>query len=180
MAVFDKLDREMFNRLDWNILKNGAISLYLKPSILETDCVWFREHDYHLYFFDCTQWKTQEDFYDAAKITLHLPDYCGGNLDSFNDCLYSIDIPQEGDAVIIFSRFDAFWQRWRTFSAEILDIFEKHSRQFLLFGCRLIVLIQSDHPNISFQPLGACPVLLNPTEQLMKMREDMARKRGSY
>ena len=179
MGLFEMSDPETFNQLDWKILKNGAISIYLKPNILEEACTWFHEHNYRLYFFDCTQWKTQEDFYDAARKVLNLPDYFAGNLDSFNDCLYSVDILKKDDVVIIFSRFDVFWQRWRIFSAEILDIFERHSRYFLLSGRHLIVLIQSDHPNISFQPLGARPVLLNPGDRLIKIREIWARRKNS-
>jgi hypothetical protein len=92
------------------------------------------------------------------------------NFDAFADCFWDIDIPQEG-AVLVFSRFDAFWQRWRTFAFDLLDLLERRSRSCLLFGKRLIILVQSNHANISFQPVGACPVLLNPTEELIRMKQ---------
>lgn len=170
MAVFDETDPERPNRLDWKILQNGAITLYFDSHVLEEACIWFREHDYRLYLFDGTRLKTPDDFYAIAKDILSLPEYCGGNLDSLRDCLWSLDVPQEGGTVLVFSRFDVLWQRWRTFSFDLLDLLEEEARRFLLFGRRLIVLVQSDHSNMSFQPVGARPVLLNPTEALMKMK----------
>lgn len=173
MAVFDEADPERPNRLDWQILRNGAVTLYFDAKVLEEACIWFQEHHYRLYRFDGTQWKTPDDFYDAARGILGLPEYCGNNLDSLRDCLWSIGVPQEGGAILVFSRFDAFWQQWRTFSFDLLDILEEQSRKFLLFGQRLIILVQSDHSNLSFQPVGARPVLLNPTESFIKMKQNL-------
>jgi RNAse (barnase) inhibitor barstar len=179
MAVFDELDPERPNRLDWKILRDGAISLYFDSNALEEACAWFCEHNYHLYMFDCTQWRTQKDFYDAAITILHLPDYCGDNLDSIKDCLWSMEVPQEGGAAIIFSRFDILWQQWPIFSSNLLDVLEEQSRGFLLFGRRLIVLIQSDYPDISFQTTKIRHIALNPAEQLMRTREVLKKTQQS-
>jgi len=170
MAVFDEADLQRPDQLDWKILQNGAISLYFDRKVLHEACTWFRNHGYQLYLFDCTQWKTLENFYKAAKDILNLPEYCGGNLDSFRDCLWSIDIPQESGAVMVFTGLETFYRRWQDFSFELLDILEKQSRDFLLFGRRFIVLIQSNHPNLSFQPVGARPIVLNPEEQEIHLR----------
>ena len=104
MAVFDEADPERPNRLGWQILRNGAVTLYFDAKVLEEACVWFREHHYRLYRFDGTQWKTPDDFYDAARGILGLPEYCGNNLDSLRDCLWSIDVPQEGGAILVYDR----------------------------------------------------------------------------
>lgn len=105
MAVFDETDPEWPNQLDWKILQNGAITLYYDSGILREARTWFCEHHYRLYMFDGTQWKTPYDFYDTARDVLGLPDHCGSNLDSFRDCLWSIDVPQEGGAVLVDAPF---------------------------------------------------------------------------
>jgi len=46
----------------------------------------------------------------------------------------------------------------------VLDIVEVNSRRFSLFGRRLIALVQSDDPSLSFDPVGARPVVWNPRE----------------
>ena len=41
---------------------------------------------------------------------------------------------------------------------------EEISRGFLLTGQRFIVLVQSNDTKLTFDPIGARPVILNPTE----------------
>jgi hypothetical protein len=47
MTVFDLSNPEQFNQLDWKILQNGAVSLYIDHAILTDDCIWFGEQHYH-------------------------------------------------------------------------------------------------------------------------------------
>jgi RNAse (barnase) inhibitor barstar len=170
MAPFARSDSERPNRLDWQILLNGAISLYINQSTLEDASAWFREHQYHIYRFDCRTWKTEETFYEDVRETFTLPEYCGGNLDSLNDCLGEIAIPYDSGAACIFFRFDTFARRYPQLAQGLLEIVEVNSRRFLLFGSRLIALVQSNDPKITFKPVGACPVLLNPVEFRNKIR----------
>ena len=53
----------------------------------------------------------------------------------------------------------------------VLDIFAGQARHALLFGCRLICLVQTDDPRIDFSPVGATPVAWNDAEWLNSSRE---------
>jgi RNAse (barnase) inhibitor barstar len=170
MAAFEQTDTERLKRLDWQILLNGANSLFRQRIVLDEACKWFDEHRYLTYRFNCTQWTTEEAFYASVRETLNLPDYCGGNLDSLSDCLIDIVIPNDGGAIFVFDHFNAFVKRYAQLAQGLLDIIEINSRRFLLTGRRLINLVQLDEPQTSFEPVGACPVLLNPIEYRNKIR----------
>lgn len=171
MAVFDRSKPPGPLQLDWGILLNGAISLFVKHDSLEEACQWFFEHQYQLYRFDCTDWKSERDFFDIVYSVLNLPAYCGRNLDAFDDCLIDLDVPYEGGAVLVFFRFDKFAGRCPEFAQDVLDTIEKTSRKFLLTGLRLIALVQSNDRHISFQSVGACAIVLNPWEFRDSIRE---------
>jgi RNAse (barnase) inhibitor barstar len=171
MSAFEVSDLERFQRLDWTILQTGAISLYWKQDILEEACRWFRDNQYVIHNFDCTQWKSEEDFHTEVSLTLGFPEYYGCNLDAFNDSLSCIEIQTKGGMVLVFHRFDTFARTFPRAAYIILDIIECNSRGFLLTGQRLIALVQSNDPEISFDPVGARPVAWNPKEWPKKNRE---------
>jgi len=170
MASFERTDPERPNRLDWQILLNGAISLYVSRIALDEACKWFQEHEYLMYRFDCTQWTTEEALYARMRETLNLPDYCGGNLDSLSDCLIDITISYDGGAIVVFDHFSAFVKRYPQLAQGLLDVIEINSRRLLLTGYRLIALVQVDDPKMAFAPVGACPILLNPLEYRKKIQ----------
>src|SRR2546427_727403 len=116
MPAFERLDHEHVNRLDWQILQNGAISLYIDHTTLEEACQWFQEQHYALYRFDCREWKTEQDFHLAVSQVLNFPGYYGHNLDAFNDCVLNLDIPPQSGCILVFFRFDIFAQRFPRFT----------------------------------------------------------------
>jgi RNAse (barnase) inhibitor barstar len=164
MAVFNH-ERD-YRRLDLNILRKGAIELYSNRTLLEEACQWFRGENYHVFVFQCAGWESTNDFHEAISNTLHFPDYYGLNLDAFNDCLAYIDVPQESGCLLVFYCFDLFAKKFPHFAYDVLDIIEINSRRFLLYGERLIALLQSDDPNISFKPVGARSISLNQKRTL--------------
>lgn len=171
MALFDSADTTRFQRLDWQILQNGAISLYHDHAILEGAYDWFHQQQYRLYRFDCTQWASPDDFHRDIGLTLGFPDYYGQNLDAFNDCLIDIDVPYNSGGLLVFFRFDAFAKRNFQLAQTVLDIIQDNSRRFLLAGQRLIALVQSDDTQLAFEPVGACPVIFNPVERMNRLRQ---------
>jgi RNAse (barnase) inhibitor barstar len=177
MAVFDLSNPEQFDQLDWKILQNGAVSLYLDPNILEADCTWFRDRNYREYRFDGTAWLTREDFYTAMDQQLTLP-YSSGNLDTLRDLLMDLEVPHESGTIFVFWRFDLFTRRFTKDTYNILNVMEEISRGFLLTGQRFIVLVQSNDPKITFDPVGAHPVILNPTENIRHMRHTLKKVNG--
>ena len=102
---------------------------------------------------DGGRWSTDKDFHEDARRVLGFPDYYGANLDAFNDCLG--DLPPHGEGtVLVFQHFDRFVQRDRPVAQAVLDIVARTSRGFLVGGRRMLALVQSDDPEIRFEPVG--------------------------
>jgi len=67
-----------------------------------------------------------------------------GNLDAFNDGLSGYPFPPSNKAVLALVGFHSLVRANKNSSDVVLDLLEYHSRQFLLFSKRLIVLVQTD------------------------------------
>jgi hypothetical protein len=72
--------------------------------------------------------------------------------------------------VVVLERFDQLYSRTPEWAWTFLDIFASQSRRHLLFGERLLVLLQSDDPRLLVRPVGACPVGWNRREWLDSSR----------
>lgn len=165
MASFDRGDPELPGRLDWQILQNGSISLCLDQDIFLKICAWFRNQGYFIYDFDCSLWKTELDFHKSVSQTFKFPEYYGENLDALNDCLIDIEIPLTSGALIAFKHYDIFAKHNAQFSNDVLDILANQTRRFLLFGQRLIILLQvNKSERYLYHSVGNQVILLNPWE----------------
>jgi len=169
MAIF-RNDPEEFQRLDWAILENGAVTLYFRPQVLAADVHWLREHGYRVDTFDCSAWIGASEMHEALSSQLEFPGYYGRNLNALNDCLSDIEIPDEGGRVLVFNRYDFFAAKDAQVAWSVLNIMEINSRRLLLLGKRLITLVQSDDPAISFEPVGGHAVMWNRREWLNESR----------
>jgi hypothetical protein len=65
--------------------------------------------------------------------------------------------------------FDAFVGSDRH-CAYLLDIFASQARSAALIGNRMMCLLHSNDPRLSFEPVGAMPVLWNDAEWLDSKR----------
>jgi hypothetical protein len=166
VAVFaDTLDH--LQRLDFQILRDGGISFYRAEAVLVEDLAWFAAQGYSVTRFDCASWTTLMQMHAELQAHLEFPTYYGRNLDALNDCLSDLKISDAGGRVVVFGRLDIFVSRGDAFrmAAEgVLDVFIVASRRAMLFGRRLIVLIQSEDRNLSFAPLGGCTAIWNRRE----------------
>jgi RNAse (barnase) inhibitor barstar len=169
MAPF-RNEPEEWQRLDWRILQNGAVSLYYRREILEADAAWFKSERYVIYELDCAPWQTLDLLHDSISSVLAFPNYYGRNLDALHDCLSDLEIPDVSGAVLMFLHFDQLVRRFPKVAQALLDIIETNSRRFLLTGHRLIALVQSDDPTIQFDPVGARLVSWNGAEWLSIQR----------
>ena len=169
MAVF-RNEPEEFQRLDWRLLQNGAVTLYFRPQVLEEDVEWLKRHNYRVDSFECSLWVGLSEMHEALSSGLEFPDYYGRNLNALNDCISDIEISEEGGRVLVFNKYDSFAARFPDVAWSILDILEINARLQLLFGRRLIVLVQSDDPEISFERVGGGAVSWNPREWLNSSR----------
>jgi len=160
MAHFPDDSNFLHGRLDWAILQNGWSSLYCKEDILEKDLSWFRDSGFTLIELDCSGWSSTVIIHASLSTALDFPDYYGNNWDALNDCLSGVPIPEEG-LVVVLRHFDQMQREW---GQTIADIFAGNSRRKLLFGRKLILLIQVDNRSFELSKVGGCPVLWNGRE----------------
>ncbi len=143
MAAFTE---DQQSHMDWEILRNSSVSLYLNRQYLEEDVQWFRENHYRVYAFDCTTWFSRDSMHSDFQSTLSFPGYYGRNLDALWDCLSAMSIPDEGGALLVLDGFNGYAKNCGavpTHSGKpeaevILDILASASRYFSLTGKRFI------------------------------------------
>lgn len=161
MAAFD--DRS-WQRLDLQLLQNSAITLYYSAQVLDDDCAWFAANSYLVHRFECDAWKSEEAALVEIGQALEFSEFHGRSLDAFSDWLGDIEIPAEGGRVLVLRHYDAVAARFPRFAPVLLDIIASIARFKLLFGQRLLALVQSDDPRLAFEPVGATAVMWNPRE----------------
>jgi RNAse (barnase) inhibitor barstar len=159
MAVFNE-NGDLWQRLDWLILKNGWVSIYCKNEILEKDIDWFKNEKYSIVIFDCLSWENESEMHRQFKKNFNFPEYYGENLDALSDCLSYIEIYQTGK-VIVFKKFDKINH---SLQFHLLDIFADCARKQLLFGNRFLILVQVVNPNFEIKSIGATPLIWNSNE----------------
>jgi len=177
MASFNP-DEVNDDQLDWIILRDGGTALYWRPEILTLDLSWFEAQGYSLISFDTSQWKSEVDMHASLKAKLSFPDYYGNNLNALNECLRdNLIVPDAAGLVLSLLHCDKFVQAvppiglTTTSVAEaLLDILNRAARYHMLFGRRLIILVQSDDPAIRFGELGGTSALWNRREWLNSSR----------
>ena len=152
------------------LLQNGAVGLYFRRQVLAEDIEWLKEHDYRVDTFECSVWLSESEMHEALSCGLQFPDYYGRNLAALNDGISDIEVPEEGGRVLVFNRYDSFAARVPHVAWSVLDLMEFRSRQFLLFGRRSMILVQSDDPEISLELGGGCSVMWDPREWLRSSR----------
>lgn len=172
MVAFNKDD---YQRLDLQILKNGAISLFFDQHILDEACAWFRQQAYQIDIFDASIWQSAYDFYDDIHSKLGLVGPPESGLDALNDNLVELDIPYESGRLLVFQHFERFARKDKQFAWHVLDILQHTSRKCSLYGYRLIAFVQVDDPQMTFERVGALSVWLNPIEQARRFGEQIRR-----
>ena len=175
MAIFGE---SPYNDLDYQILQNGGISMYRNHLYLEEDIQWLTQNRYLIYHMDCTTWVSEAAMHESLQKTLSFPAYYRGNRDALDDCMPDLDIPEDGGASIVLHAYDEYAKgpgsvhgaNGSTAAEGLLDIFAGASRRVLLFGKRLITLVQSEDPRIRFDRLGGVSAQWNRREWLNKDR----------
>ena len=160
MAAFPDDPIFLSNRLDWAILRNGWSTLYCKQAVLETDLVWFRKEDFEIIDIDCSDWDTPESIHESLSRNLSFPGYYGYNLDALNDSLSNVQISTAGLIVVLRN----FHLAEADIRQKIVDIFANNSRRHILFGRKLILLLQVDSRDFDVADVGSCPVPWNNAE----------------
>lgn len=175
MASWDA-DAETTHLVDFCLVHNAFVTMFWQSSLLDETVDWLRSHGYDVVEFDAGSWASPADMFDDLAERLHFPDYFGRNLDALNDCMRDVASHEYGwhaaatGLVIVLRAFDAFAAADRRTAHTMLDIFADQARRSILIGNRIICLAQSNDPQLSFEPVGAMPVMWNDAEWLNSRR----------
>ena len=162
--------------LGFRLLANTAVTLFWRADLLAEATLWLAEHGYQVIQLGSSPWAAEADFHRDMKTALDFPDYYGHNLDALNDCLRDVVnhrygwSPDATGLVLAFTAYDRFALSCPRAAQIVLDIIACQSRSASLLGRRLICLVQSEDPQIRFEPVGATPVLWNDAEWLDSRR----------
>lgn len=141
------------SRLDEEILRDGAITMYHASDILEEDIKNLESFNYKVIDTNVSNWTT-ETLHSNLEHSLGFPDYYGKNLNAFSDCLDDMYDNKYTGLIIIFRKFDNLIEQDKSESQGLLDIIANISRQWMVSGQRLICLIQSDDPDLEIDKIG--------------------------
>jgi len=172
VATWDA-DAEVDHPLDFRLVHNSFVTMFWRLSLLEETVEWLRSHSYEIADFDASSWARDADMYAALAVRLNFPEYFGGNLDALDDCMRDVasgDYGWSPDAtglVIVLRGFDAFTEVHGTTAQSIIAT---TARSAILIGHRIICLVQSNNPGLTFERVGATPVMWNDTESLDSTR----------
>ena len=163
---------QTWRTFDFRLVQNTFVTMFWRSSLLTETVDRVRSHGYEVVEFDAGSWASAGDMFDDLAERLGFPDYFGRNLDALNDCMGDVALHEYGwhaDAtglVIVLRAFDAFATVDRRTAQIMLDIFADQARLAILMGNRIICLVQSNDPRLSFEPVGATPVMWNDAEWL--------------
>jgi hypothetical protein len=175
VAVFDlEVDAR---RLDFLLVRNSVVTLFWRTSLFAEATNWMRQNGYTTVSLDASTWQSDDDLHRDIAAALGFPDYYGKNLDALNDCLrdvvgYEYGTTREATGLAItFAGYDTFARRRPRTAQIVLDIVADQARRAMLTGHRMLGLVQSGDPNITFEPVGATPVIWNHAEWLDAKRQ---------
>ncbi len=128
--------------------------------------------------FDASQWKNEKQMHEALAAGLSFPDYYGKNLDALDECICEdVSVPYQGGLILVFRRYDHFARTvqidasvGRSFAEIVLHVFARAVRYHMLFGRRLMIIVQSDDPQVRFDNLAPVFASWNPREWLAQNR----------
>jgi hypothetical protein len=175
VAAWDP-NAETTHPVDFRLVHNTFVTMYWRSSLVDETIGWLRSHGYDVVEFDAASWASAAQMFDDVVTGLDFPAYFGRNLDALNDCMRDITSGEYGwhaDAtglVLVLWGFDAFTSVDRRTAQILLDIFADQARRAILIGNRIICLVQSNDPQLSFEPVGAMPVMWNDAEWLNSKR----------
>ncbi|WP_432106228.1 barstar family protein [Streptomyces sp. bgisy091] len=150
---------------------NTFVTLFWRKRLLTEATERLEERGFRVIRLEAGQWNTERDMHRAMAIALDFPDYYGHNLDAFNDCLGDVacyggydDAPEGAGLVLAFTDYDRFATTCPRAAQVVLDIIADQARQAAVLRRRLICLVQSNDPQLQFEPVGAMPVMWNSDE----------------
>jgi len=157
---------------DARMLALGAVHLFMQMDIYEEALAEFCDLGYLTIKL---KFETVSKFESDLSAALKWEDQFGyspwnGNLNALNDGFRGEPFESSDSTAICIENFDALVSSNSTLSFHLLDMIERHSRNYLLYGKKLIALIQTNEPKYSCDKIGAGSTHWNEKEWLNKNR----------
>jgi hypothetical protein len=153
------------------LLVQTSVTRYHRTAVLQQAVDRLTRHGYQVVHLDASDWTSDADLHRDLAAALAFPTWYGHNLDALADCLDDVVNqrygwpPRAAGLVLMFTRYDRFVAHRPRTAQVVLDLVAGQSRQAAVRGQRLICLLHTDDPAVSFPPVGASPVLWNDDEQ---------------
>jgi hypothetical protein len=158
----------------FRLMVSSFVRTFWRPDVFEDTISGLIRDGHRVMRMDAARWSSGADMHQDFAETLNFPDYYGRNLDALNDSLgeaiAEFSTPGGAGLVLAITGYDRFARHSPREAHAVLDIAADLARRALLDGHRLCCLIQSDDPDIRFEPVGAMPVLWNDAEWLNSSR----------
>ncbi|WP_233360143.1 barstar family protein [Streptomyces sp. CRPSP2-6A1] len=152
-------------------MTNTFVTLFWRKRLLTQATERLEDCGFHVICLEAGRWSTERDMHRAMAAALDFPDYYGHNLDALNDCLGDVacyggydDAPEGAGLVLVLTDYDRFATACPRAAQVVLDIIADQARRAAVLRRRLICLVQSNDPEIRFDPVGAMPVMWNSDE----------------
>src|SRR5262245_29323891 len=148
MTAFDR-SADLSGDPGFTFLHNSPITLFWRMPLLDLAIARLDAAGYHLVRLEAGGWDTPKKMHLDLARALDFPTYYGQNLDAFNDCLRDVvghlyGWPEEATGlVLVLAGYQDFAKRHPHQAQGVLDIIAGQARSALLFGDRLICLVQS-------------------------------------
>ena len=164
---------DITNQIDWPFLQNGPTTLFKSQKILDEAVSNLKGMGYVVHHIDCSR---DDKFLSSLIDSLRWQQQFGYvpkslNLNALNDAVRGEPFDTSDYAVMVFDQFQGFWKRDKATAFQILDIFASASRDYLIFGKRLLSFVKTSNPSFHIDALGATPANWNSREWLNKDRE---------
>ena len=164
-------DGQQVARLDWLLMKDGPIALFRKGVVLADAVAWLERHGYAIAQADCGDCQTEQEVLWAIGQSLGFPRYPTPNLNGFDDDCWHLAVPDGGGTAVVLRRFEQVAERFPEFARLVLDVFARTAWNNLLYGRRLVCLVQSENPGIQFGRVGVKEPSWNSREWFRASRE---------
>jgi hypothetical protein len=161
------------NRADWPLLQNGAVTLYWRMELFEAAIDSLAQLRYRVLRLRFNE--PQQFMADVSKALKWQQQFgyqaWGGGLDALNDAFRDEPFNSADDSAFCVENFQAAVKYNSKWSTAMLDIIERTSRDYLLFGKRLVALVQTKNATYRCKGIGATSAHWNKKEWLDRTRK---------
>jgi hypothetical protein len=161
------------DRADWPLLQNGAVTLYWRMELFEMAVNSLAQLRYRVLRL---RFNEPQQFMGDVSKALKWQQQFGrqlwmGNLDALNDAFRSEPFESADDSAFCIENFQAAVEYDPKWSTAMLDVIECTSRDYLLFGKRLLALIQTRDATYRCEGIGATSAHWNKEEASNSARQ---------